>query len=375
MRPAALTIGLQLALLGSCAAPPPAVPAVPETKRYDDPSAWLCLPGRDDACARDLSATVFHPDGTRTLERREAASDPKVDCFYVYPTVDLSLIPGNHDDFQDLASMSAVAASQAARFRETCAVYAPLYRQVTIGSYLHEDTLESRLAFAFSDVEAAFRAYLAKYNRGRPIVLIGHSQGADMVIRLLQRVFDGDPAIRARLVVAMPIGWDVEVAKGKTVGATFANIPVCTKGDETGCVITYRSYEAGSTVLPGHSKPAPGAESACVDPASIDGGGPTPFSRTYLSTSARVQRYMRTAGVDTPFVELPNFYAGQCVDGPDGFRYLAVSLVKAPGDVRDNPIAFDRLPLHKQIGLHVIDVQLAEGDLVDLVARRAAKIR
>ena len=126
--------------------------------------------------------------------------------------------------------MSAVAASQAARFRETCAVYAPLYRQVTIGSYLHEDTLESRLAFAFSDVEAAFRAYLAKYNRGRPIVLIGHSQGADMVIRLLQRVFDGDPAIRARLVVAMPIGWDVEVAKGKTVGATFANIPVHEEG-------------------------------------------------------------------------------------------------------------------------------------------------
>ena len=59
---------------------------------------------------------------------------------------------------------------------------------------------------------------------------------------------------------------------------------------------------------------------------------------------------------------------------PTDFRYLAVSLVKAPGDVRDNPIAFDRLPLHKQIGLHVIDVQLAEGDLVDSVARRAAQI-
>src|SRR5271170_1799716 len=148
MRSARLMIGLQLALLGSCAAPPPAVPAVPETKRYDDPSAWLCLPGRDDACARDLSATVLHPDGTRTIERRAPAGDPKIDCFYVYPTVDLSLIPGNHDDFQDLTAMSAVAASQAARFRETCAVYAPLYRQVTIGSYFHEDTLESRLAFA-----------------------------------------------------------------------------------------------------------------------------------------------------------------------------------------------------------------------------------
>jgi hypothetical protein len=111
-----------------------------------------------------------------------------------------------------------------------------------------------------------------------------------------------------------------------------------------------------------------------VNPASIEGTAPAPFSRTYLSASNRVQRYMRTAGVETPFVELPDLYAGQCVDGPDGFRYLAVSVVKAPGDVRENPIAFDRLPLHKQIGLHVIDVQLAEGDLVDLVARRVARI-
>ena len=34
MRALTLTLALHLAVLGSCAAPPPVVPAVPETKRY-----------------------------------------------------------------------------------------------------------------------------------------------------------------------------------------------------------------------------------------------------------------------------------------------------------------------------------------------------
>ena len=379
MRALALPIALHVALLASCAAPPPPVPATPDVKRYDDPRAWLCLPGRDDACARDLSATEIHPDGTRTAEPNPAAApDPKIDCFYVYPTVDFSLIPGTHDDFTDVTRMEAVVASQAARFRQACAVYAPFYRQVTIGSYLHEDTLEPRLAFAFSDVEAAFREYLAKYNRGRPIVLIGHSQGGDMVVRLLQRFFDGDPALRSRLVLGMPVGWNVEVPKGKTVGATFANIPVCTKVDETGCVIAYRSHEAGLVPAPGRSAPRAGNESVCVNPASIgkdgnaDANARARFSRSYFSANPRLRRYIHSDGVTTPFLELRDFYSGQCVDGPDGYRYLAISLVGAPGDTRENPVSYDRLPLHKQIGLHVLDLQLPQGDLVDLVARRAA---
>jgi hypothetical protein len=273
--------------------------------------------------------------------------------------------------------MNAAAVAQAARFREVCSLYVPLYRQVTIGSYLHQDSLEPRLELAFSDVEGAFREYLADRDRGRPIVLLGHSQGADMIVRLMQRMFDDDPVLRARLLLAIPLGANVEVPRGKTVGATFAHIPLCTKTDETGCVVAYRSHEAGAAVAPpGRAAPKPGDESACVNPASFERPHRQPLARAYLPMSNRNRRWMRGVdGIDTPFVELSDFYAAECVDGPDGYRYLAISLLATPGDVRKNPIDFEKMPLRKQFGLHVLDFQFTQGDLIDLVARRAAALR
>lgn len=373
-----------LPLLFSCASAPaspptPASPAAPAplatADRYASPSQWLCLPGRDDACAGDLTATVLHADGTRTVEQSEpAASAPKVDCFYVYPTVDVSPDPGNHDDFRDLAAMSGAVLSQAARLRSSCAIYAPLYRQVTIGSYFHPDSLEPRLATAFSDVEAAFREYLTHHNQGRPIVLVGHSQGADMVIRLVQRFFDHDDALRSRLVLALPVGWYVEVPKGKTKGATFENVPLCTSPDEAGCVLAYRSYEAaGSKQRAGGHSLKDGDVGACVNPAAIGSDALTPLSRTYFRVSNQTRRYLHTSDIETPFVAFDGFYQAQCADGPDGVRFLAIST--APGDARQDPVQYPLLPLHKYIGLHVLDMQLAQGDLVDLVARHVARLR
>ncbi|HEY2512129.1 MAG TPA: DUF3089 domain-containing protein [Polyangiaceae bacterium] len=354
-------------------APPSASPASPD--RYASPSQWLCLPGRNDACAGDLTATVLHADGTRTVERSEpAAAAPKADCFYVYPTVDVSPDPGNHDDFRDLGPMSGAVLTQVARLRSSCAIYAPLYRQVTIGSYFHPDSLEPRLATAFSDVEAAFREYLAHHNNGRPIVLVGHSQGADMVIRLLQRFFDHDDALRSRLVLALPVGWYVEVPKGKTTGATFESLPICTSPDEAGCVLSYRSYEAaGSNTRSGGHGPKDGDVSACVNPAAVGSDALTPLSRTYFRVSDQTRRYVHTSGIDTPFVAFDRFYQARCTDGPSGVRFLAVST--APGDARQDPVQYPLLPLHKYIGLHVLDLQLAQGDLMDLVARHVAALR
>ena len=375
-RPLLVGVGAA-ALVASCAGPSPVVPARPDVARYEDPRAWLCLPGRDDACKGDLTATAIHADKSRTVERADIAREPTADCFYVYPTVDLSLTPGNHDDFHDLALMTAATVAQAARFQESCALYVPLYRQVTIGTYLRGgDQMRQRLAFAFSDVEAAFAEYLATYNRGRPIVLLGHSQGAEMVTRLVKRFFDADPAMRARLLVAMPIGGDVEVPKGKVVGATFANVPVCTKEDETGCVVAYRSYAAGEPLAPARRAPEPGNELACVNPADVETNALRPLSRAYFPLTERTRGHLRGVdGVRTPWVTFGDFYAGQCVDGPNGLRGLAVSLVNAPGEERENPIDFDQMPLKKQMGLHLIDFQLAQGDLLDMVERRVIAAR
>lgn len=378
---AALLLGATLA----CAhAPLPPSPAPPEklaspfagftSSHYDDPSAWLCLPGRQDPCAANLDATELLPDGTRAVVRdtkRDGADD--VDCFYVYPTVDLSLAAANHPDFVDLAPMAHATIAQAARFRTTCRLFVPLYRQATIGAYLRSAaTRDAYLAVAASDVMDAFLHYMGTFNGGRKIVLLGHSQGAEMVTRVLKRFFDDDPVMRERLLVAMPIGGHLEVAEGRTTGGTFSNLPICSRPDETGCVVGYRSFLAGIDVDPGAPEiPPPGRQTVCVDPAALDAGAPRPFSRALFPITPEQRQRMRGVdGVTTPFVMFRDFYAGRCVTRPDGFRYLAISLVDAPGDLRVSPVELTSRWMRSKLGLHVLDFQFPQGDLIDLVSRR-----
>jgi len=347
-------------------------PAAPLS--YGESVRWVCLPGAAfDACKTELTATSIKKGGERTPAPHHAAASPRVDCFYVYPTVDLELVPGNHDEFFDTRKERSTTLAQVGRFNEACAVWAPLYRQVTIGTYLRsKERLEQGLAIAFTDVAAAFREYLARTDGHRKIVLVGHSQGAEMVVRLIKTFFDNDPAMRDRLLLAMPIGGDVETAPGKATGGTFANVPVCTKANETGCVVAYRSYAAGEPVeIQERWAPSPGHVIACVNPASIDGGTGR-FSRAYFPLG-ELRRFMRGVdGVDTPYIEIPDLYAGRCVTQPSGFSYLEVSVAPLAGDERQGPVDLHRRIVAK-MGLHLLDMQLTQGDLIDMIARRTPR--
>jgi hypothetical protein len=387
-----LVVRIASVVLAACAhtpaAPSPRLPAnIADSadgftsSHYKDPTAWLCLPGREDACATSLDATELLPDGTRNLVRdtMQPGAD-KVDCFYVYPTVDLSLGPANHQSFTDTAPMTRATVAQAARFRSTCRLFVPLYRQATIGSYLRSpETRDQYLAVAASDVLDAFAHYLGAYNEGRKIVLIGHSQGAEMITRVLSRFFDADgPAgdrMRERLLLALPIGGNVEVPKGAASGATFHHLAACTRAGETGCVVAYRSFVGGVNVDPDRAAPKPGNETICVNPAELDGAPRSSFSRAFFpSTDESRLRARGIEGITTPFVMLRNFYDGQCVTGRDGFRYLAVSMAASTppvGDARVSPVELSSRWFRGKLGLHVLDFQFAQGDLVDLVARRA----
>lgn len=74
---------------------------------YDDPALWLCHPDKDpgdDQClTHDLSATVVAPDGSTTVVPHTPVDAPEFDCFYVYPTVDLRLTPGQTENFDDIS--------------------------------------------------------------------------------------------------------------------------------------------------------------------------------------------------------------------------------------------------------------------------------
>ena len=142
---------LALALAAPAAAQPPA-PA-PD---YREDSAWLCLPGRDDVCAKPLPTTALNPNGYGSVGQAMVAKSPAADCFYVYPTV--SQDTGLNSDLGAGAEEVAVATVQLARFGSVCRTFAPLYRQVTLAALPRAfagANLQPNFDIAYGDVLAA----------------------------------------------------------------------------------------------------------------------------------------------------------------------------------------------------------------------------
>ena len=85
MRLAAMGLAAMLTMAASACAQTTPAPTTPND--YAKPESWLCLPGRQDACASDQTTTIVEADGKTSIETFKAASAPAYDCFYVYPTV------------------------------------------------------------------------------------------------------------------------------------------------------------------------------------------------------------------------------------------------------------------------------------------------
>ena len=201
---------------------PPQAPAAAEAAApndYSKDASWLCRPGRHDACDIDLTTTIVAADGPLKKEPFRASANAPIDCFYVYPTI--STDPGvNSDMTPDPAELNVIA-QQFARFGQVCRVYAPVYRQITLAGLRRVmggglDALG--VGLQYDDVRDAWRYYLEHDNKGRGVVLIGHSQGSFILTSLIAKEIDGKP-IQSRLVSAILMGTTVPVPKGKDVGA------------------------------------------------------------------------------------------------------------------------------------------------------------
>ena len=346
-------------------------------------TVWLCRPGeRPNPCVTSLTTTVVRQDGSRRVVRGASAAKAPVDCFYVYPTV--SNEPTVNADLRITLPQIAVATTQAARFSQVCSVYAPVYRQITLRALDHPRTITLADArVAYNSVLSAFRNYLVHYNHGRGFVLIGHSQGATVLIRLIQQQIDRDPALRKRLVSALIMGGNVTVPKGRDVGGDFAHIPACASTGETGCVVAYSSFattpppdsqyarttsDAGVGLLAPRAPPV-NVRVLCVNPAA-PGGGTAPL-HPYLPSFAlhAISSPGRALSVTTPWVAFPGEYTGRCASSGNA-TWLQVTPAAAV-DRRPSLTRFEQ----PAIGLHVLDVNIALGDLVRLVAAQSAAYR
>ena len=364
---------MALSAAPALAQPPAEAPAVD----YANEASWLCLPGREDACGRPLPTTALNPNGYGSNGQATPAADPPIDCFYVYPTV--SRDPGLNSDMIAGPEEQAAAAVQFARFASVCRTYAPLYRQGTLRSVMAVAAGQDMSAvadFAYRDVVAAWRHYLAHRNQGRPFVLIGHSQGTVHLTRLLAEEIEGRPEA-ARMLSALLIGFNVEVPQGRLTGGSLRRTPLCTRPGETGCVITYVSFRADSPPPPvaifGRAA-RPGHTVGCTNPAALGSSAPAPLDSYWYTASpsggADAIGWSSEGPSPTPFLRTEGLVSAACVtDGPLG--YLAVRVNADPNDARTDEIPGDVRILGQLApgwGIHLVDVHLALGDLIRAVA-------
>ena len=364
------------------ASAPAAAQQPPTPPDYSNEASWLCLPGRSDPCGQPLATTALSPNGYGSTGLVRPAADPPIDCFYVYPTV--SRDEGDNSDLMPGPEEQVTATVQFARFGSVCRTFAPMYRQATLGALLRNlDTRAGTLAaldLAYEDVAAAWRRYLEHYNRGRPFVLVGHSQGTIMLMRLLAGEIERSPAHR-RMVSALLIGFNVEVPAGAVVGGTFRQTPLCTRHGQTGCVVSYVSFRATNPPPPdarfGRTA-TPGMTVACTNPARLGTGTAPLDSYWYAGAPPRPGvppiRWSSQGPPPTPFLRTEGLVSAACVRR-DGASYLSVLVNADPGDARTDDIPGDvRIggALVPGWGLHSVDMNLAMGDLVALVAQQAA---
>jgi hypothetical protein len=181
------------------------------------------------------------------------------------------------------------------------------------------------------------------------------------------------------------------VLKGKPTekveGGAFHHVPLCRTPSQVGCIVTYAAFRASApppaNSLFGHVA-GESMVSACTNPANLAGGAgelhayldaaghPFTSSTVPLAWTAPAKR------IDTAFVSVPGLLTAQCVSDDHG-SYLAVSVHGDPSDPRADDIPGDMKTeggaVNPAWGLHLVDVNLTIGNLVDLVHEQVKAYR
>lgn len=229
------------------------VAAAPNT--YDDPAMWFARPGLDD----DPTAWRPDPDGAVTPgpDSAEAQSGdqllPPADVpapafpkgnaavFFVHPTSYYSKSSWNAplDDADANHRAGLFMRGMASAFADAGEMWAPRYRQATLGAFLASDRVTAGKAIdaAYRDVEQAFDAFVAAIPANKPIILAGHSQGALHLTTLLKNRVAGTPLAK-RIVAAYIVGWPVSV----DTDIEAMGLPACQTPEQKGCILSWASF-------------------------------------------------------------------------------------------------------------------------------------
>ena len=188
------------------------------------------------------------------LDATAADSLKAVDVFYVYPTVTgyrpetevVEMI-----DTMMISGAQMVRQIQTAVFDESCNVFMPLYRQISMPKPDSDYQTIINYVSKF-DATDALDYYLTNLNQGRPFIIAGHSQGAATVIALLENYMTKHPEALSRMVAAYPIGFAVTKDWLAKTGLKFAE-----GATDTGVIVSWNTEgpanqkEKNMTLAPG----------------------------------------------------------------------------------------------------------------------------
>lgn len=205
---------------------------LPSQPNYELETSWAVLPTKYTKEFKKYTSSK--PDTLRA------------DVFYVYPTLNTSKkdnrwnVPVD-DVEQNNKVLTKAVLFQSSAFAETGKVYVPFYRQAHYRSFVKGYKKEGKkaLKLAYSDVKNAFEVYLKKYNNKRPIILVGHSQGAKHSIQLIKDFFDKKP-LAEKLIAAYIPGIRVKPNE-------FKSIKPMSSPNETGGFVTWNTFKKGNT--------------------------------------------------------------------------------------------------------------------------------
>jgi hypothetical protein len=336
-------------------------------------TVWLCKPGQiPNPCNPGLSTTVYSPKLVPLrVSHPQRVRNPKIDCFYVYPTVSDQKGPNAnlHIDPEE----RSIALYQVARYSQYCRVFAPMYRQITVPA-LESGNRESpaQLKLGLGDVRAAFRTYLTKYNHGRGFVLIGHSQGSFVLEQLIAKDVDAKPLLRDRMLSAILLGGNVLVKNGRGVGGSFKHVPACASNTQLGCVIAFSTFDqpAPAKSLFGRTT-VRGDHVLCTNPAALAGGAATvdpifpsaPFAPGTLIAAGISLLKLTQPTPKTVWSSEPGAYRARC-SSAGGANVLQISPLGGAQVATPSP--------DPTWGLHLVDANIELGNLLTVVKNEAA---
>jgi hypothetical protein len=328
---------------------------------YGSAHNWICRPGNEQPCAAGQDAIAVTMAGQRTPQPFSPASDPPVDCFYVYPTV--SQEQSTYAGLSLAPEIERVTRIEAGRLTSRCRLFAPLYRQLTGAALARvlaaNGTPDWNVPYA--DVLAAWRWYRAHDNKGRAVVLFGHSQGSILLHRLLAEQIDGKPDQAVLLSAFLAGDLEFTVQRNVTTGGTLQKIPLCTRPAQTGCVYVWSSYRANDATSHRVFEKAPAAPlSAACDSPAAPGGGPGDL-HAYL-------RNRHATAANTPhWLFITGQISGQCIADTQG-KVLRVSV--KPGGLANQLNALLHVGPDDDPGgwgLHALDTELVQGNILDRI--------